>query len=216
MKIIDLSYTLDESCMTCGTPWHEKVKLVPLGTIETVGRNTHSITLGSHTGTHMDAPLHFLAGADSIDKVNLEKLCGSCKVVDMSYKGKGDIVTLEDVRPIEITTRMLFRFCWFRHWKTDMFYKGFPFFSEDAAKYLVDCGLKVLALDTPSPDDGNAIGKMDDSPVHKILLKHDVTIIEYLTNTDRLDPNKSYDLFALPLKLRGCDGAPSRVIMVEE
>ena len=97
-----------------------------------------------------------------------------------------------------------------------MFYKGFPFFSEDAAKYLVDCGLKVLALDTPSPDDGNAIGKMDDSPVHKILLKHDVTIIEYLTNTDRLDPNKSYDLFALPLKLRGCDGAPSRVIMVEE
>jgi len=78
MKIIDLSYIIDEQCMTCGTPWHERVKLTPLGTLTTVGRNTYSITLGSHTGTHMDAPSHFLDGAEGIDQVDLDKICGPC------------------------------------------------------------------------------------------------------------------------------------------
>ena len=86
MKVVDLSYTLDEDCMTCGTPWHEKVKLTPLGTLAMVGRNTHSITLGSHTGTHMDAPLHFLDGTAGIDQVDLDMLCGSCKVVEKTHK----------------------------------------------------------------------------------------------------------------------------------
>jgi len=216
MKIIDLSYTIDKNCMTCGTPWHEKVKLAPLGTLATVGRNTHSITLGSHTGTHMDAPLHFLDKTAGIDQVDLDKICGSCQVVNMTHKGTGDIVSLQDVKPLAVTKRMLFRFDWFRHWQTTQFYKDFPFFSEDAARYLVDGGMRVLALDTPSPDTGAAIGKMDDSPVHKILLKSDVTIIEYLTNTDQLDLTKSHTIFPLPLKLRDCDGAPSRVIVLEE
>lgn len=216
MKLIDLSYTIDKNCMTCGTPWHEKVKLAPLGTLATVGRNTHSITLGSHTGTHMDAPLHFLDRTAGIDQVDLDKICGSCQVVNMTHKGTGDIVSLQDVKPLAVTKRMLFRFDWFRHWQTTQFYKDFPFFSEDAARYLVDGGMRVLALDTPSPDTGAAIGKMDDSPVHKILLKSDVTIIEYLTNTDQLDLTKSHTIFPLPLKLRDCDGAPSRVIVLEE
>lgn len=216
MRIIDLSYRLDETCMTCGTPWHEKVKLRPLGTLDTVGRNTHSITLGSHTGTHMDAPLHFIQGAEGIDKVSLEKICGPCTVVDMSHKGRGSVVDKADVEGMEISRRMLFRFLWFRQWQTDTFYKGFPYFSEEAAQFLVDMGMRVIALDTPSPDDGSAIRCMDDSPVHRIFLKNDVTIIEYLTDTDKLDPAKKYSLFALPLKIKDCDGAPSRVIMVEE
>lgn len=216
MKVIDLSYTIDANCMTCGTPWHEKVKIIPMGRLATVGRNTHSIMLGSHTGTHMDAPLHFLEGAEGIDQVDLDKICGSCKVVDMTHKGVGDIVTLQDVQSTGITKRMLFRFDWFRHWQTAQFYKGFPFFSEEAARHLVDGGLRVLALDTPSPDTGDAIGKMDDSPVHRILLKAGVTIIEYLTNTDQLDLAKAHTIFPLPLKLKDCDGAPSRVIMLEE
>ena len=216
MKIFDLSYTIDENCMTCGTPWHEKVKLTPLGTLATVGRNTHSITLGSHTGTHMDATLHFLDGTAGIDQVDLDKLCGSCTVVDMTHKKAGDVVSLQDVKSLDVTKRMLFRFDWFRHWQTAQFYKNFPFFAEEAAQHLVDGGMRVLALDTPSPDTGAAIGKVDDSPVHKILLKADVTIIEYLTNTDQLNLTKSHMIFPLPLKLRDCDGAPSRVIMVEE
>lgn len=58
MNIIDLTLTVDETCMTCGTPWHVKPELNQLGKVSEVGRNTSSILLGSHTAAHMDAPLH--------------------------------------------------------------------------------------------------------------------------------------------------------------
>ena len=216
MKIIDLSYTIDENCMTCQAPWHETVSLRPLGKIHEVGRNTSSIRLGSHTGTHMDAPLHFFDGAEGIDDADLERICGDCQVVDMTAKNSGSTVTAEDIEKLRITERMLFRFDWHRHWQTDQFYRDFPYFTVEAARMLIDGGMRVIALDTPSPDTGAAINKMDDSPVHKLFLKQGVTIIEYLTNTDALDMKKNYRLVALPLKLRHCDGSPARVIMVEE
>lgn len=216
MKIIDLTYTIDETCMTCGVPWHEKVKINQLGTIESVGRNTHSITLGSHTGTHIDAPLHFLKHGSGIDTIDLEDVCGRCKIIDMSHKKMGDVVELEDVTKIDISKRMMFRFDWFRKWKDSGFYDGFPYFSVEAVSYLVENGMKVIALDTPSPDSGNAIGADEDSPVHKFLLKNGIVIIEYLTNTDLIVDNKDYNMIALPLKIKDCDGAPARVIMIEE
>lgn len=216
MKIHDLSITIDENCMACGTPWHVHVKLEHLGKINEVGRNTHSIFLGSHTGTHMDAPLHFYDGRKGIDAANLESICGPCKVVDMSFVKAGAEITIEDIKNLEICERMLFRFGWYKHWQKDDFYKCFPFFSVEAAEYLISKGLRVIALDTPSPDNGNAIGEKDDSPVHKLFLKNDVTIIEYLTETDALEAGKVYNLFALPLKIRDCDGAPARVIMTED
>lgn len=216
MKIIDLTYTLDDTCMTCGTPWHEKVKLSKLGTIAEVGRNTQKIVLGSHSGTHMDAPLHFFENREGIDKADLNRICGLCSIVDMTHKKGGSVIELSDVENIKITERMLFKFEWFKNWKCDNFYKDFPYFSMEAAEYLYNKGLRVIALDTPSPDCGSAIGEKDDSPVHKFFLKNDVTIIEYLTETDKLDINKNYLLVALPLKLKDCDGSPARVIVMED
>lgn len=215
MKIIDLSLTIDNECMTCGTPWHQEVKLVPMGTIEETGRNTHSILLGSHTGTHMDAPLHFYNGSEGIDKADLQQICGKMTVIDFSHIGMGCTVEYADVKNISVTERMLFRFDWWKKWKTADYYKDFPFFSEAAIASLIERGMRVMALDTPSPDSGRAISDKDDSPIHKKLLTNKVTIIEYLTNTDRLAADKSYLLFALPLKIKDCDGAPSRVIAVE-
>ncbi len=215
MRIIDLTFTLDETCLTCGTPWHVKPKIEHLGTISEVGRNTHSILLGSHTATHVDAPLHFFDGAPGIDQLNLNQVCGACTVVDFTGKIQGAIVSLDDVRGLSISKRMLFRFDWFKQWGKGTYYKGFPFFSMDAAKYLVEKGMRVIALDTPSPDDGSAISMKNDSPVHKLFLQNDVTIIEYLTNTDALQVGKTYQLVALPLKIKDCDGAPARVIVME-
>jgi len=214
MEIIDLSHTLDNECMTCGTPWHEKVKITQMGTIDFVGRNTHGIVLGSHSGTHIDAPLHFYNGADGVDRLDLKLVYGTCEVVDMSAKGKGCVVEKDDLIKMKITERMIFRFDWFKYWKSDDFYQGFPYFSLEAAKYLVDCGMKVIALDTPSPDCGDAIGKTDDSPVHKLFLSNGVTIIEYLTNTDCLKVGIEYKLVAFPLKIKDCDGSPARVVAI--
>lgn len=216
MRIIDLSYTIDETCMTCGTPWHVNVELKHLGRINEVGRNTHTIYLGSHTGTHMDAPLHFFDGKPGIDRTDLEKVCGECSIADMTHIKNNAVVTLSDVMKLTITPRMLFKFEWFKNWQTPVYYSEFPYFTVEAAQYLIDKGLKVMALDTPSPDTGKAIDEKDDSPVHKLLLKNDVTIIEYLTDTDKLDAGKKNTLVALPLKLKDCDGSPARVIMMEE
>lgn len=215
MKIIDLSYTIDNDCMTCGTPWHAKVKIEPLGKIKEVGRNTHSILIGSHSGTHIDAPLHFFENQLGIDKVDLQKVCGECSIVDMTKKKNNSIVELKDIANIKITERMLFKFEWFKNWQSNVFYSEFPYFSLEAAEYLVNKGMKVIALDTPSPDCGKAIGQRDDSPVHKLFLMNNITIIEYLTDTDKLDGEKRNILMALPLKLRDCDGAPARVVMLE-
>ncbi|MBR5720757.1 MAG: cyclase family protein [Bacteroidales bacterium] len=215
MKIIDLSFVIENGIPTCGTPWHQTVKLEQMGTIDTVGRNTHSILLGSHTGTHMDAPYHFVKGGRTIESTPLETLCGPISVIDFSRFKAGDVVQYDDVKDLKVTERMLFRFDWFKHWRTGDYYKAFPFFSEEAVSFLMANGIKLLAMDTPSPDDTKNINSID-SPNHKALLSKDIIIIEYLNNTDQIDLAKKHTLVALPLKLKGSDGSPSRVILFEE
>lgn len=213
--ILDLSLTIDSGCMTCGTPWHEKVRIEKMGTVTEVGRNTSRFILGSHSATHMDAPLHFLDGAHGIDGNDLNICIGPVTCVDLTGKGIGDIVEIDDLCGVNVTERMLFCFGWYKNWKTRQYYDSFPYFSTDAIKYLIDLGMKLIALDTPSPDTGNAIEDKNDSPNHMLLLKNDVIIVEYLTNTDYIDYSKSYEIIALPVKIHGADGAPSRVILRE-
>lgn len=215
MAIIDLSLIIDNECLTCGTPWHQKVAIESMGTIESVGRNTSRFVLGSHSASHMDAPLHFINGAHGIDKTDLNICVGPVTCVDFTHISAGDVVSLNDVKNLNITTRMLFVFGWFKKWKTKEYYKGFPYFSTDAVKYLMENGMKLMALDTPSPDDGSAIKEKEDSPNHMLLLKKDIVIVEYLCNTDQIDFEKKYEIIALPLKVKDADGSPSRVIIRE-
>ena len=210
MKLIDVSMEVDNGCMTCGTPWHEQVEISQVGHLEKVGRNTSKIVLGSHSGTHIDAPRHFFNDGYGVDKLDLMTLCGEISVIDFTHIGQGNCVQLEDLKDIKISERMLFRFGWYVYWKTD--------FSVDAAKYMVDQGLKLIALDTPSPDSGKCINEKaeEDSPVHKLFLKNDIIIIEYLTNTNCIQRGKRHSIMALPLKIAGCDGSPGRVIIKED
>lgn len=215
MKVIDLSLTLDNSCQTCGTAWHEEVRIERKGTLQTVGRNTSKFILGSHSATHIDAPLHFMDKGHDIAAVNLGKCVGEVTCVDLRHMGKGAIVDVDDLKGITVSQRMLFAFGWYKYWQTDMYYRSFPYFSQAVVTYLLDGGMELMAMDTPSPDDGSAITVKDDSPNHKILLSHDVVIVEYLTNTDAIDFAKRYEITALPLKIAGADGAPARVILRE-
>ena len=215
MKIIDLSYVIENGMPTCGTPWHENVNIKHLGFLDEVGRNTHALTMGSHTGTHMDAPFHFIEGGRTIEYTPLDVVCGEIQIVNFTHIGPNGIVKYDDVKDLKVTERMLFRFDWFKTWKTPEFYKSFPYFEEAAVDYLIKGGIKLMAMDTPSPDYGGNIQSKEDSPNHKTLLKKDVVIVEYLTNTDQLDLTKKHRIIALPLKFKGCDGSPSRVIMEE-
>lgn len=215
MRIIDLSFSIENGMPTCGLPWHEQVRLKQLGKIDDVGRNTHAITFGSHTGTHMDAPYHFIETGKTIDQMEVKGFCGEISVADFTEVTEGYEVSKADVEKLKISEKMLFAFGWYEKWKTEEYYTNFPYFSESAIDYMIEKGLKFLAMDTPSPDNGNAIAVKDDSPNHKKLLKNDVIIVEYLNNTKEVLGNYKYEIFALPLKIADCDGSPCRVIVKE-
>ena len=215
MSIIDLSLTLENTCQTCGTPWHENVSIERKGTLYSVGRNTSKLILGSHSATHMDAPLHFIENGHDIASIPIEKCVGKVTCVNLRHKSAGSIVDVSDIKNIVVTSRMLFVFSWYKYWKTDLYYHRFPYFSLDAIKYLLKGGMKFMAMDTPSPDASSAITEKDDSPNHKVLLSHNTIIVEYLANTDKIDFSKRYEIIALPLKIYDADGSPSRVILRE-
>lgn len=215
--IYDLTYTIEEGMLTCGTAWHQAVEITPMGTIQNVGRNTHCIVIGSHSGTHMDAPYHFIQNGKTMEELAIDSFWGEVNVIDFRHKKQGDIVTLEDIKNVVVSERLLFAFGWCRYWKTDKFYRGYPYFTTDAVEYLVRNGMKFMAMDTPSPDKADAINIIqgDDSPNHKILLQNEVIIVEYLNNTDILQSDKTYEIVALPLKVSGADGSPARVLIKE-
>lgn len=217
MSIYDLSFDIETGMPTCGTPWHQTVEVSQMGKIDSVGRNTHRIVLGSHSGTHLDAPYHFIGSGVTVENLDINLMWGKATVVDFRSKGAGSKVNLDDVKKIEVKERLIFVFGWYHNWKTDNYYKDFPYFETDAVEYLINKGMKVMALDTPSPDDGGFIGKSAgaDSPNHVMLLKNNILIIEYLNNTDILVGGREYDFIALPLKVKGSDGSPARVLVRE-
>lgn len=217
MKAIDLSYTIENDMPTCGTPWHQNVNISPMGQLDTVGRNTHSITLGSHTGTHMDAPYHFIENGKKIHELDIEDMMGDITIIDFRNIGIQNIVTEDEISDIEVTEKMMFIFGWNKNWKKDIFYKDFPFFTIGAIRELIRRGMRFMAMDTPSPDAGGAIrNKTTGSENHIELLKNGIIIVEYLTNTELIDMKKKYEIIALPLKVLGSDGSPCRVVLREK
>ncbi len=213
-KIIDLTYMINNEMITYPTPWHPKVSIERLGKIEEVGRNTRKITLGTHTGTHIDAPLHFIENGKSIEKIPLEKIVGQVTIIDFSHFQKNQPIEKGIIQKIKITKRMIFRFGWEKYWNKNEFYKDHPFFTEEAANYLVSKGVELLGYDTPSPD-SSKINNDIDSPIHKIFLENEIVLLEYLANLDKLENLENWNIVVAPMKIEGSDGSPSRVFVFQ-
>jgi arylformamidase len=217
-RIVDLTYPIHEGMTTFPAHWHPMVELSILGRLGIEARETRKIVIGTHTGTHCDAPRHFIAEGATIDQVPLETLVGPAVVVDLSATAPSasvgpDVLAakLGDRRP----ERLLLRFDWSRHWGTLTYYTDHPFLSEDAAAWLVARGVKLLGMDTPMPDDPrNGRGTANDSPNHKTLLGNGVVLVEYLNNLAAI-ATESFELVVLPLKIVDGDGAPARCIAIE-
>ena len=96
-KILDLSHELCEGMPTYPSPWHPAVEISQIGRIEMEHRRSYAVTLGTHTGTHMDSPAHMCPDGITIDQIPLETIVGEAKVLDFSHKGQGDKITLEDI-----------------------------------------------------------------------------------------------------------------------
>jgi arylformamidase len=169
--------------------------------------NLTDISMSAHTGTHMDAPAHFIKEGKTIDEIGFKHLIGKAKVLDFSDKEyyidatdlenkgieKGDIVLLKTKN----SERLL---------ETEYFY-DYVYLTEEAAAFLTDkqvatVGLDFLTIDAP---------ETPDYPCHYILLGQEIVIIEGL-NLSEVSAGE-YWMIALPMKIMGADGAPARVLL---
>lgn len=174
-----------------------------------------TVHLGSHTGTHLDAPSH-IGGAGTMDDVPIERLIAPAVIVDVTGKGPGERIGLDDVSPAarELLRQGLgavLRTGWSRYWRTPA-YLDHPSLDAALARALAAWGVNLVAVDLLNPDE-TASGAWQ---IHQILLDAGVLIAENLASLDRLQANRVYTLALLPLKLAGLDGAPVRAVAWDE
>lgn len=218
MKIIDLSMTIEEGMQTFAAHWHPFVEITQLGRHGIENRETRKITLGTHTGTHIDAPRHFLRNGETIDNVCLDVCYGDAVIIDFSNLPDSYEVSKKDLQLAlrgRLADRLIFRFDWDRYLGTNKYYSDHPYLSEEACEYIVELGCKLIALDTPQPDNPkNGRHSVNDAPNHKILLGAGVLIVEYLVSISSISKDNVL-LVVAPLKIKDGDGAPVRCFAIE-
>lgn len=171
--------------------------------------NVTRLTMGVHTGTHIDAPCHFEPGGISIDKVSLDVLMGPCRVFDLTgikeSIGRSDLEKLDFAVVVRVLLKTRNSEWWARGEKK--FQKQFIHLREDGAGFLLERGVKLVGVDYLSVERF----KSPDHATHQALLRREVVIVEGLDLN--AVPAGDYELFALPIKLKGADGAPTRVVL---
>jgi kynurenine formamidase len=170
------------------------------------GFRVTAVRLGTHTGTHLDAPAHFLADGVTVDQLSLQALVGPARIIDATQVPAGCPVRRADFGEIARGERLLLRTDWHRAYGRDEYYNAFPSLAGDAVEGLVEAGAALIGMETPSLCSDHD----QDARAHTDLLRAGIVILEGLTGLDRLPP--SIWLIALPLRLAGLDGSPCRVI----
>ena len=169
--------------------------------------NLTHLSMSAHTGTHMDAPRHFVADGLTMEQMPLEPVIGRCRVFELDCE---DQITADDLRKLKIAPRQRVLFKTrnsTRSWAMDEFDKDFVSIRADAAQYLVEQGVVTVGVDYLSIGGFNK----DGVETHQIMLGAGIWVIEGLNLAD-IKPGY-YELIALPLKLEGADGAPCRVVL---
>ena len=165
-------------------------------------------SMGAHSGTHIDAPMHFVAGGAPIDQVALEPLIGAARVIDIPDSVQAIDAAELNRHDWKGTTRVLFRTrSTLRGWMDSAFHKDFAYIAPDAAQLLADAGVVLVGVDYISAEQFGAPAPR----THQILLGKGIPIVEGLDL--RAVQAGDYDLIVLPLKVRGHEGAPARAIV---
>ena len=185
--------------------------LSPAATLVRDGFRETLLTMTSHTGTHMDAPAHLLQTGSTLDTLPVCHFCGRAAVVDASSLGEGGVITAEFLRARSESLRcadfVLFYTGWEEKWGTEAYLSAYPVPDEEAARYLVSCGLKGVGTDAIGID-AVADGRLS---AHRVLLGGGLVVVENLC-LRRLVGRRDIRFFALPLKFAGSDGAPVRAV----
>jgi arylformamidase len=170
--------------------------------------NVSLLQMGSHTGTHVDAPLHFRSAAPGVDRLPLDVLIGPARVYALAAADHIDAISLQGM-DFGACPRVLFKTRNSARWHEERSATDFVALAGDGARFLVEAGIQLIGLDGPSADPFSST----DFPAHHTLLNAGVVIVEGLDLS--AVPPGDYDLLCLPLKIRGGDGAPARVVLRE-
>lgn len=170
--------------------------------------NNSEITCGTHTGTHIDAPHHFIEQGAGIDKLSINTLVGPCRIIEVSENDRTISRDFLEVHDIKKGERLLFKTknsFWINN-NDKNFHEDYVYVDADGARYLVEKGVILVGVDYLSVE-GFHIGH----DTHRTILGADIVIIEGL-NLSAVTPG-NYKLIALPIKIKDSDGAPARVLL---
>lgn len=209
MQIYDVSLPITNSMLV----WEgdEKVSIQTLATVKKDGVKLSKFSFGSHTGTHIDSPNHFLRDAKGVDKISLEKLIGRCLVIDLTkIKGLEILPRHLDKVDIKKGDRIIFKTGNFLLLKKSTFPKSYVSLSESGASFLVKKGVLLVGTDFLGIEKRGNPGH----PVHKMLLSNGIVIVEGLDLSEIKEG--AYDIVCLPLKVVGADGSPARVVLINK
>lgn len=205
MKLIDVSVPLDAQLPTYphNTPFTlEPIKRMARGD----SSNVSTLHMSAHTGTHVDAPRHFFDEGAGTEALPLELLVGRTRVIQIDSRTG---VAAEDLASIDLSDdiRVLIKTHNSRLWGSPEFHTDYVGVTESGAKHLVERGIKVVGVDYLSVETFKNPG----APAHHLLLGSGTIVIEGL-DLREVDPG-IYEMFCLPLRVVGSDGAPARVVL---
>jgi kynurenine formamidase len=194
--LIDLSMQLDND--TPVYPGDPHIQLSAAGDFADAGYVLHMLTVGTHSGTHIDAPAHMLADGATLGSIPLESFIGRAKVVE------GYTLAAAQAADLQSGDIAIFYSGRSEQYTDPTYFTDYPVMDTAVAEYLVEAGVKLVGVDTCSVD------ITEDFPIHHILLGAGIPLVENLVNIAALR-GKECTIMALPLRI-DADGAPARVI----
>jgi len=205
MRVIDLTHPISSETPVY-FPWHPKTEVIKTANFAEHRCEVTRLTIGSHTGTHIDAPSHVVQGMPTLDEYDPTLWFVDAQVLDFTPRAPRQEITEEEMRA-KVKRKgvaILLKTGWDTHFGKEDYYASYPPISNRAAEFLVSMGIPVLAADTPFTLD-----------VHHILLKKGIPLITNVNNTSQLKEGM-IKLIAAPLLIKRGDGAPARVLGVLE
>lgn len=211
MVALDLTLTISKNLpMFPGSP---KPQFISWSTIKKDGYNLELLFLSSHSGTHMDAPYHFIKNGKKIHEIPVSRLTNNAILIKLRKKAnqaisKNDIIKFEKKHGIiPKNSTIIFATGWQKNLQSTNYFEKNPGLSVSAAKYLTSKKINLVGIDSPSIDLGNE----KKFSVHQILSKNNILIVENLANLTKISGNY-FKLVVLPLKLKDATGSPVRAI----
>ena len=209
MKVIDLTLTISEKIPTF--PGSPKPHFIEWETIPKDGYNLELLFLSTHTGTHIDAPFHFVKNGKKIHEIAPERLVNEAVLIRIGKNSnrsisKTDIQNFEQKNgKIENGSTVIFHTGWQKNLNKEFYFTENPGLSVSAAKYLVSKKINMVGIDSPSID----LGTDSKFSVHHVLAKNNILIVENLANLNKIKSN-NFHLITSPLKLKNATGSPIR------